>query len=72
MNVLQSYRDGLLLRRQFWQRFLRHRHSDRGRYEKPRLTAKWARSYHEPDLAAVKLWSSRATPCHNGYEPVAH
>ena len=35
-----------------------------GRYEKPWLTAKWARSYHKPDPAAGKLWSFRATPCH--------
>ena len=67
MNVLQSYRDGLLLRRQFWQRILRHRHSDRGRYEKPRLTAKWVRSYHESDPAAIDLRFSRAAPCHSGY-----
>ena len=26
-----------------------------GRYEKPRLTAKWARYYHKPDPAAIKI-----------------
>ena len=70
-----TYRDGLLLWRQLRQHQLCHcakdAHKIAGRHEKPRLIAKWARSYHESDPAAINLWYSRAAPCHSGYEPLA-
>ena len=73
MNVLQPYRDGVLLRRQFLTVLaVSSTHWIAGRYEKPWLTAKWARSYHKPDPATSKLWSFGATPCHIGYMPLAH
>ena len=71
-----TYQDGLLLWRQLRQHRLCHcakdAHEIAGRHEKPRLTAKWVRSYHELDPAAIDLWFSRAAPCHSGYEPFAH
>ena len=71
-----TYRDGLLLWRQLRQHQLCHCAKDAdviaGRHEKPRLIAKWAKSYHESDPVAIDLWYSRAAPCHSGYEPFAH
>jgi len=61
-----TYRDGLLLWRQLRQHQLCHcakdAHKIAGRHEKPRLIAKWARSYHDPEPVQSVVFYGSALP----------